>query len=652
MVFRITTWNVNGIRNPFGYHPWCEKRTYEEMFSILESDIVVLQECKIQRKDLTDDMVLVPGWDAYFSLPKHKKGYSGVAIYTRNATCSPIRAEEGITGVLSPPGSSVRYRDLAESQQIGGYPLPDQLLEGFDETTLDAEGRCVILEFPAFVLLGVYSPASCDQTRADFREAFFHALDVRVRNLAALGKQVVLTGDLNVTRDIRDSCGIVSALAKANIKVDEYMNSDLRRIFNQQVFDGEFFGSREEGRSEPVLWDLCRDFHPDRSDMYTCWDTRRNTRPANNGSRIDYVLCSSGLRKWVVNADIQPGLMGSDHCPVYAEFADTIVHEDQEQHLLDLMAPPGTFCQGIRAKPWSTADCLAQSARLLPEFSGRMSIKNMFARHSKPSQTLTAQTTKSQNKGDIQQTLAHPDTAPNETTPTQFQEDQQQSQNQNRQSRSPTSSFSETIILPQKSTQNIPLSAAAKRPAAAPPPAQLRETKKTRTISAAKKGSGAAGPKQSKLSGFFQVRTKGGTACSQSQTDEAADAGSEQTVVATVTEAPARPPLPEPASTRAGTIDNKAVSAPAVTLDSNNERVYDPIEAKESWSGLLGSRQVPLCEHKEACISLRTKKPGMNCGRSFFMCARPLGPSGEKEKDTEWRCGTFIWSSEWSRSLK
>src|SRR5690242_13144807 len=71
---RITTWNVNGIRNPFGYEPWRKNRTFSAMFDILETDIVIMQELKIQRKDLTDDMVLVPGWDCYFSLPKHKKG--------------------------------------------------------------------------------------------------------------------------------------------------------------------------------------------------------------------------------------------------------------------------------------------------------------------------------------------------------------------------------------------------------------------------------------------------------------------------------------------------------------------------------------------------------------------------------------------------
>ena len=49
-------------------------RPRQAMFDTLEADIVVLQETKIQRKDLRDDMVLVPGWDVHFSLPRHKKG--------------------------------------------------------------------------------------------------------------------------------------------------------------------------------------------------------------------------------------------------------------------------------------------------------------------------------------------------------------------------------------------------------------------------------------------------------------------------------------------------------------------------------------------------------------------------------------------------
>lgn|SRR6478735_5374303 len=52
------------------------------MFEILEADIVVMQETKIQRKDLQDDMVLVPGWDVFFSLPKHKKGTALTLIWS------------------------------------------------------------------------------------------------------------------------------------------------------------------------------------------------------------------------------------------------------------------------------------------------------------------------------------------------------------------------------------------------------------------------------------------------------------------------------------------------------------------------------------------------------------------------------------------
>ena len=50
------------------------------MFDILEADIVILQETKIQQKDLRDDMVLLRGWDCYFSLPRFKKGMCTVYV--------------------------------------------------------------------------------------------------------------------------------------------------------------------------------------------------------------------------------------------------------------------------------------------------------------------------------------------------------------------------------------------------------------------------------------------------------------------------------------------------------------------------------------------------------------------------------------------
>ena len=59
------------------------------MFDILEADIVVFQETKIQRKDLRDDMVLVEGWDNYWSLPRYKKGMGHINCMVNGALMAP-----------------------------------------------------------------------------------------------------------------------------------------------------------------------------------------------------------------------------------------------------------------------------------------------------------------------------------------------------------------------------------------------------------------------------------------------------------------------------------------------------------------------------------------------------------------------------------
>ena len=90
-------------------------------------------------------------------------------------------------------------------------------------------------------------------------------------------------------------------------------------------------------------------------------------------------------------------------------------------------------------------------------------------------------------------------------------------------------------------------------------------------------------------------------------------------------------------------------SPPKNTPVKTDSLIHDPIESKESWSRLFTKPAAPRCEgHDEPCITLLTKKSGMNCGRSFWMCPRPLGPSGAKEKNTQWRCQTFIWCSDWN----
>jgi AP endonuclease 2 len=59
---------------------------------------------------------------------------------------------------------------------------------------------------------------------------------------------------------------------------------------------------------------------------------------------------------------------------------------------------------------------------------------------------------------------------------------------------------------------------------------------------------------------------------------------------------------------------------------------------------------IPSLPYHLSPLSPRLKLTGYHIGRSFYICPRPLGPSGEKEKNSEWRCGTFIWSSDWNSS--
>lgn len=167
----------------------------------------------------------------------------------------------------------------------------------------------MVLEFPAFVLFGIYSPANSNGMRDDFRFGFLRALDARIRNLAASGKRVVVTGDLNVSREELDTANAEETLKKEGITHEEYISTPNRRIFNQLLEGGEVVGARDAGRELPVLWDTCRGFHPSRKGMFTHWEQKINARPANYGSRIDYVLCSISMKDWVQDANIQEGLM-------------------------------------------------------------------------------------------------------------------------------------------------------------------------------------------------------------------------------------------------------------------------------------------------------------------------------------------------------
>lgn len=605
-----------------------------------------------------------------------------MVIYTRNASCTPIRAEEGITGALCPPNSSVPFRDLPEEQQIGGYPTSEQLARatsglegscleeeddeeptldtGIDAPTLDSEGRCVLLEFPAFVLIGVYCPAYRDESRDSFRMDFLNALDARVRNLVSMGKRVIVTGDINIARGAIDAAHATEAIRKGQKSEEEYISHPSRRLFNQLLSDGVVVGQREQGREQPVLHDVCRAFHPGRVGMYTCWEQRINARPGNYGARIDYLLCSLNMQDWFADSNIQEGLMvrillldliilyycgfavaiianryaqGSDHCPVYATFHDCVPQGGSRVHIRDIMNPPGMFKDGERKQTYTTKCLLPGSSRLLPEFDvdKRRSIKDMFARKPLSTLSMAASSGSTLEKAAVQET----------DSPT-----------------ARTSTPSETTTAPPMSnTENDQSIKSVSRKRSQPAPTM--SAKRSKSVTSTSSGSG-----QKTLKGFFKPKNveDGGT---QSPTKNSVSVAADSNQTLSASPGKSGTTSEDRLATRAL---RKSQSQPNVTAveehkdfvqpstqsqSKNSETIIDPIVSKEDWSKLFTKKPVPRCDgHQEPCISLTTKKPGINCGRAFWICPRPLGPSGNKEKGTQWRCPTFIWASDWNPSTQ
>lgn len=586
------------------------------MFDILESDIICLQETKIQRKDLRDDMVLVPGFDCYWSLPRHKKGYSGVVIYTRSSKCAPIRAEEGITGILTPPNSETCFRDLDSDKQIGGYPTAEQISEAeVDLATLDSEGRCVVLEFPAFVLLGTYCPAERDETRTHFRTDFLKLLDWRIRNLIKMGKNVVWIGDLNISSNAIDTAMSEEMQRRNGVDHVGWISTPARRLFNQLIVEGEVHGPRDEGREEQVMWDVCRDFHRGRKGMYTCWETRVNARPGNYGARIDYIVCSYTMKDWWSDSNIQEGLMGSDHCPVYGGLRDRITFLGKDTHILDVMNPPGMFEDGTRKQEWSNDHLLPMSGRLITEFDKRRNIKDMFSRKS-PEKSSTSDTSTTASFG--------------KNTPD-----------------------SDRVVKPYLSDFHLPPSANSSQSAATTAAPLKRDSAKrslfTTATAAAPPSAKRAKPDppskgQQSLKGFFSSTTttptpdRTSSARSSFNTDSAITTNT--TTTTKLTDSTAAALVNNEKSTNGSCNTNPPSPSFLSTLTP-----HDP--TRPSWTQVFTKPLPPPCTHQEPCQRLLTKKPGVNCGRGFWMCARPLGPSGVKEKGTQWRCGTFVWCSDW-----
>jgi exodeoxyribonuclease-3 len=248
---KLLCWNVNGIRaiKGKGFLDWLQRES---------PDVLCLQETKANLDQLDTDLREPTGYHAYWNHPKERKGYSGVAVFTR---------EE--------PGS-VRY--------------------DFGDTGIDLEGRVIIAEYPEFTLLDVYFPnGKSSPERLNYKMTFYDIFLKYADSLIAAGKKLVICGDVNTAHKEIDL-----ARPKENSKISGFLPEE-RAWIDKFIAHGYV--------------DTFRHFNKE-TNLYTWWDMKSGARARNVGWRIDYFFVSENLLPTVTRAFIMPEVMGSDHCPV------------------------------------------------------------------------------------------------------------------------------------------------------------------------------------------------------------------------------------------------------------------------------------------------------------------------------------------------
>ncbi|MGM5481226.1 MAG: exodeoxyribonuclease III [Nanobdellota archaeon] len=246
---KIFSWNVNGIRA-------IARKGFADILKTEAPDVLCLQETKIRKEQLKEELTHIGDYTSYFS-EAEKKGYSGVAIYTRHE--------------------------------------PVAVIDGIGEEKFDSEGRVLTIELENFFVISVYVPNSQPELRRfDFRKEFNEKFQTFVKDLEAQ-KPVIICGDFNVAHN----------------------EIDLKNPQNNKMNPGFYIGEREKFTEllETGFVDTFRKLYPD-TIKYSWWSYRFNARAKKIGWRIDYVLTSQSLFKHVKDAFIRNDIYGSDHCPV------------------------------------------------------------------------------------------------------------------------------------------------------------------------------------------------------------------------------------------------------------------------------------------------------------------------------------------------
>jgi exodeoxyribonuclease-3 len=255
-LFNLTSLNLNGIRS-------AARKGLQAWLTQSRPDCICVQEVKAQATDVAGQFEELAGLRGYFHFAE-KKGYSGVAVYTRHE--------------------------------------PSDVVVGWDGGEFDAEGRYVELRFdtPAHKrsIISSYFPSG--SSGPERQAAKFRFLAGFAPHLARLKSErdFVVCGDINIAHQEKDLKNW-----RSNQKSSGFLPEE-RAWMTRLLSDGG-------------LVDVYRRLQPETTETcYTWWSNRGQAYANNVGWRLDYHLATPALAALARTERIYKDEKFSDHAPL------------------------------------------------------------------------------------------------------------------------------------------------------------------------------------------------------------------------------------------------------------------------------------------------------------------------------------------------
>jgi len=252
---RITSINTNGIRSAArkGFFDWIQTR---------KPDVVCIQETKAQEHQL-DDPVFRPAGYHRFLHDAQKPGYSGVAIYTRQA--------------------------------------PDQVRHGIGWDVMDLEGRWLRADYGNLSVVSLYMQSgSSKDERQQVKYETMDYLQPLLKAMANDGREYIICGDWNI------------AHKKIDLKNWRGNQKNSGFLPEERAWMDELFG-------HVGMVDTFRRLETG-PDQYTWWSNRGQAWANNTGWRIDYHVATPGIAATARAVEIYKDERFSDHAPLTIDY--------------------------------------------------------------------------------------------------------------------------------------------------------------------------------------------------------------------------------------------------------------------------------------------------------------------------------------------